>query len=162
MSRLRFKAVEAASKRIPVEVSVPDQLPSEYFGKYVFNRTQMSKYLSKETMNTVLEAIDRGTTLHREIADHVAAGMKMWAMEMGATHYTHWFQPLTEGTAEKHDSFIDYVNGPGGVSLNASPENCWLSRNLMHLVFQVAAYEILLKREDIQHGTPPPPPPLLS
>ena len=62
---------------MPVEVKVPDQLPSEYYGKYVFNRTQMSKYLSKETMNTVLEAIDRGTTLHRGIAEHVAAGMKM-------------------------------------------------------------------------------------
>ena len=114
MSTLRFKAVEEASKRVPVEISVPDQLPSEYFGKYVFNRTQMSKYLSKETMNTVLDAIDQGITLQREIADHVAAGMKMWAIEMGATHYTHWFQPLTEGTAEKHDSFVDYVNGPGG------------------------------------------------
>ena len=114
MSTLRFKAVEEASKRVPLEISVPDQLPSEYFGKYVFNRTQMSKYLSKETMNTVLDAIDQGITLQREIADHVAAGMKMWAIEMGATHYTHWFQPLTEGTAEKHDSFVDYVNGPGG------------------------------------------------
>lgn len=114
MSTLRFKAVEEASKRKPLEVTPPSPFPSEYYGKYVFNRTQMSKYLSKETMNIVLEAIDKGTTLHREIADHVAAGMKMWAMEMGATHYTHWFQPLTEGTAEKHDSFIDYVSGPKG------------------------------------------------
>ena len=113
MSTLRFKAVEEASKRIPVEVVSPGKQPSEYFGKYVFNRAQMSKYLSKETMGIVLEAIDNGTTLHRGIADHVAAGMKMWAVEMGATHYTHWFQPLTEGTAEKHDSFIDYVDGPG-------------------------------------------------
>ncbi len=114
MSTLRFKAVEEASKRTPIEVTPPSQLPSEYYGKYVFNRTQMSKYLSKETMNIVLEAIDRGITLHRGIADHVAAGMKMWAIEMGASHYTHWFQPLTEGTAEKHDSFIDYINGPEG------------------------------------------------
>jgi glutamine synthetase len=113
MSTLRFKAVEEASKRVPVEVVSPGKLPSEYFGKYVFNRAQMSKYLSKETMSIVLEAIDNGTTLNRDIADHVAAGMKMWAVEMGATHYTHWFQPLTEGTAEKHDSFIDYVDGPG-------------------------------------------------
>ncbi len=113
MSTLRLNAVEEASKRIPVEVATPDQLPSEYFGKYVFNRTQMSKYLSKETMGIVLEAIDKGTTLHRGIAEHVAAGMKMWAIDMGATHYTHWFQPLTEGTAEKHDSFIDYASGPG-------------------------------------------------
>ena len=113
MSTLRFNAVEEASRRVPVEVPTPDQLPSEYFGKYVFNRERMSKYLSKETMNIVLEAIDRGTTLHRGIAEHVAAGMKMWAIEMGATHYTHWFQPLTGGTAEKHDSFIDFASGPG-------------------------------------------------
>lgn len=114
MSELRFKAIREASRREPLEVSVPSQLPSEYFGKSVFNRKQMSKYLSKDTLKTVLEAIDQGVTLHREIADHVAAGMKRWAIEMGATHYTHWFQPLTEGTAEKHDSFIDYVNGPSG------------------------------------------------
>ncbi|MDI9604998.1 MAG: glutamine synthetase III [Bacteroidota bacterium] len=113
MSTLRFNAVEEASRRVPVEVTSPDKLPSEYFGKYVFNRERMSKYLSKETMNIVLEAIDRGTTLHRGIAEHVAAGMKMWAIEMGATHYTHWFQPLTGGTAEKHDSFIDFAGGPG-------------------------------------------------
>jgi len=113
MSTLRFNAVEEASRRVPVEVATPDKLPSEYFGKYVFNRERMSKYLSKETLNIVLEAIDRGTTLHRGIAEHVAAGMKMWAIEMGATHYTHWFQPLTGGTAEKHDSFIDYAGGPG-------------------------------------------------
>ncbi len=114
MSELRFKAIREASRREPLEVSAPSQLPSEYFGKNVFNRKQMSKYLSKDTLRTVLEAIDQGVTLHREIADHVAAGMKRWAIEMGATHYTHWFQPLTEGTAEKHDSFIDYVNGPSG------------------------------------------------
>lgn len=113
MSTLRFKAVEEASKRTPVEITIPKQFPSEYFGKNVFNRTQMLKYLSKDTMNIVLEAIDKGITLQREIADHVAAGMKMWAMEMGATHYTHWFQPLTEGTAEKHDSFIDYADSEG-------------------------------------------------
>ncbi len=113
MSSLRFKAVEEASRRLPVEVPIPKELPSEYYGKYVFNKKQMAKYLSKETMNLLLEATDKGATLNRDIAEHVAAGMKMWAIEMGATHYTHWFQPLTEGTAEKHDSFIDYVGKPG-------------------------------------------------
>ncbi|NDV45727.1 glutamine synthetase type III [Paludibacter sp. 221] len=114
MSTLRFKVVEEAFKRKAVPASVPDKITSEYYGKYVFNRDQMAKYLSKNTMKTVCEAIDEGKTLDREIASHVAAGMKMWAMEMGATHYTHWFQPLTDGTAEKHDSFIEYVDEPGG------------------------------------------------
>lgn len=114
MSTLRFKVVEEAFKRKPVMASVPDKLTSEYYGKYVFNREQMAKYLSKDTMKTVCEAIDEGKTLDRNIASHVAAGMKMWAMEMGATHYSHWFQPLTDGTAEKHDSFIEYVDQPGG------------------------------------------------
>ncbi|WP_418893383.1 glutamine synthetase III [Limibacterium fermenti] len=114
MSSLRFKAVEEAAKRLPLEVNDPKELPSEYYGNYVFNRKQMAKYLSKETMGVVLEAIDKGATLQPGIADHVAAGMKMWAIEMGATHYTHWFQPLTEGTAEKHDSFIDYEAGVDG------------------------------------------------
>jgi glutamine synthetase len=114
MSTLRFKVVEEAFKRKPVTASAPGKITSEYYGKYVFNREQMSKYLSKSTMKTVCEAIDEGKILDRDIAGHVAAGMKMWAMEMGATHYTHWFQPLTDGTAEKHDSFIEYVNEPGG------------------------------------------------
>lgn len=114
MSKLRFEAVVEASKRLPVAVEVPKKQPSEYYGKYVFNRKQMAKYLSKETIKVVTDAIDEGVTLPREIAEHVAAGMKMWAMEMGASHYTHWFQPLTDGTAEKHDSFIDYVDTPGG------------------------------------------------
>lgn len=113
MSMLRFKAVEEAFKRKPVPASVPDKITSEYYGKYVFNRSQMSKYLSKNTMKTLCEAIDEGKTLDRDIASHVAAGMKMWAMEMGVTHYTHWFQPLTDGTAEKHDSFIEYEGEPG-------------------------------------------------
>lgn len=113
MSNLRFKAIEAAFKHRPLEV-INNELVSDYYGKYVFNRDQMSKYLSKETMKILFDAIDKGQVLERGIADHIAAGMKMWAIEMGATHYTHWFQPLTDGTAEKHDSFIEYVGAPGG------------------------------------------------
>lgn len=112
MSTLRFKVVEESFKREPISIEVPKEFPSEYFGKYVFNRAKMSKYLSKDTMEVVIKAIDEGVTLPRSISDHVAAGMKMWAMEMGATHYSHWFQPLTEGTAEKHDSFIEYSGSP--------------------------------------------------
>ncbi|MDR1156541.1 MAG: glutamine synthetase III [Bacteroidales bacterium] len=114
MSNLRFKAVEEAFKRKAVHVPVPGKKTSDYFGMYVFDRNQMRKYLSKETLRVVLDAIDEGVPLERNIANHVAAGMRMWAMEMGATHYTHWFHPLTDGTAEKHDAFIE-PNGNGGM-----------------------------------------------
>ena len=114
MATLRFKAIEEAFKHKPVEVENPKVPTSEFYGKYVFNREQMSKYLSKDTLIKLYDVIDKGAILDRGIADHVAAGMKMWAMEMGATHYTHWFQPLTDGTAEKHDAFLEYENEPGG------------------------------------------------
>lgn len=114
MSSLRFKAVEEAFKKKAICVEAPGKLTSEYYGKYVFSRKAMSKYLAKDTMEAIQNAVDKGVALHRDIADHVAAGMKRWAMEMGATHYTHWFQPLTDGTAEKHDSFIEYEGAPGG------------------------------------------------
>jgi glutamine synthetase len=113
MSKLRFKAVEEAYKKKAVAVSAPATLTSDYYGKYVFNKDQMSKYLSKETLEALTAVIEKGETLDRDLANHVAAGMKMWAIERGATHYTHWFQPLTEGTAEKHDSFIEYSGAPG-------------------------------------------------
>lgn len=113
MSSLRFNAVEEAFKKKALSVQAPAKLTSEYFGKYVFNRHKMTQYLSKDTLKSVQDAVDKGVALKRGIADHVAAGMKRWAMEMGATHYTHWFQPLTDGTAEKHDSFIDYSGAPG-------------------------------------------------
>ena len=112
-SVLRFKAVEEAFKKKALCVEAPKQRVPEYYGKYVFNRKAMAKYLSKDTMKAIQNAVDNGQTLERGIADHVAAGMRRWAMELGATHYTHWFQPLTDGTAEKHDSFIDYDGGPG-------------------------------------------------
>ncbi|MDR1667052.1 MAG: glutamine synthetase III [Bacteroidales bacterium] len=114
MSNLRFKAVEAASGRKAVEVPAPGVKTSDYFGSYVFDRNQMRKYLSKETFKLVMDAIDKGVPLDRNVANHVAAGMRMWAMELGATHYTHWFQPLTDGTAEKHDTFAE-LDGTGGV-----------------------------------------------
>ncbi len=114
MSNLRFKVVGEAFKKKALAVTSPGGMTSEYYGKYVFNREKMIKYLSKETYKTLTKAIDNGETLDRTIANGVAAGMKSWAMEMGATHYTHWFQPLTEGTAEKHDSFIEYAGMPGG------------------------------------------------
>ncbi len=113
MSTLRFKAVEEAFKKKALDVQVPARRIADYYGKYVFTASTMAKYLSKDVVNAIQNAVKNGETLDRGIADDVAAGMKQWAMELGATHYTHWFQPLTDGTAQKHDSFIDYVAGPG-------------------------------------------------
>ncbi len=115
MSSLRFDLVKEAFSHTAVSVTPPSKKISEYYGINVFNRDKMSKYLSKETFKIVTDAIDNGKPLDREIANHVAAGMKMWALEMGVTHYTHWFHPLTDGTAEKHDSFIEHA-GNGNVS----------------------------------------------
>ena len=114
MSKLRFRVVETAFKKRAVEVPIPAEPVSEYFGKYVFNRTKMFKYLPSKVYQKLTDAIDNGEALDRDIADTVAEGMKKWAMELGVTHYTHWFQPLTEGTAEKHDAFIEH-DGNGGV-----------------------------------------------
>ena len=114
MSQLRFRVVEEAFKKKAATVDVPSGRPSDYFGKYVFNREKMFKYLPSAIYAKLVDAIDNGAALDRSIADCVAAGMKKWATELGATHYTHWFQPLTEGTAEKHDAFVEH-DGKGGM-----------------------------------------------
>ncbi len=114
MSQLRFKVVEEAFNRKPVKVEIPKEKSSEYYGKAVFNRQKMFEYLPKKTFEALTKAIDNKEPLSREIADSVAAGMKQWALDNGAKHYTHWFHPLTDGTAEKHDSFIEH-DGKGGV-----------------------------------------------
>ena len=114
MSDLRFRVVENAFHAKAKEVEVPAERPSEYFGKYVFNREKMFKYLPKKVYDKLVDAMDNGAALDRSIANDVAAGMKRWAMELGVTHYTHWFQPLTEGTAEKHDAFVEH-DGKGGM-----------------------------------------------
>ena len=113
-NNLRFQVVEEAFKKRPLEIVPPKERPSAYFGKYVFNREKMFKYLPKDIYDKLIDVIDNGARLDRSIADAVAAGMKQWAQEMGATHYTHWFQPLTEGTAEKHDAFVEH-DGKGGM-----------------------------------------------
>ena len=113
-NQLRFQVVEEAFKKKAVEVKAPSERPSEYFGKYVFNREKMYKYLPSDVYNNLIDVIDNGARLDRSIADAVAKGMKQWAQEMGVTHYTHWFQPLTEGTAEKHDAFVEH-DGKGGM-----------------------------------------------
>ena len=106
--------VEAAINRKPFAAKAPEGRPSEYFGKKVFNRAAMRKYLHKKTYEAMLDTMENGTPLSRAIADEVASGMKQWAMDQGATHYTHWFQPLTGGTAEKHDAFVEH-DGEGGM-----------------------------------------------
>ena len=111
---LRFQVVEEAFKKHALDVKMPEERPSEYFGKYVFNRQKMYKYLPSDVYDKLIDVIDNGARLDRSIADPVAAGMKQWAQELGVTHYTHWFQPLTEGTAEKHDAFVEH-DGKGGM-----------------------------------------------
>ena len=114
MANLRFEVVAEAFKKKPQETVTPAERPSEYFGKYVFNRAKMYKYLPCDVYEQLIDVMDNGTRLDRSIADAVAKGMKQWAVENGVTHYTHWFQPLTEGTAEKHDAFIEH-DGKGGM-----------------------------------------------
>ncbi|WP_455637480.1 glutamine synthetase III family protein [Parabacteroides sp.] len=114
MSKLRFRVVESAFKKRAAEVTSPAERPADYFGMNVFNREKMFKYLPEKAYTRLVDSIDNGAPLDRETADAVAAGMKKWAIEMGATHYTHWFHPLTEGTAEKHDAFVEH-DGKGGM-----------------------------------------------
>ena len=114
MSKLRFRVVETAFKKRAAEVPAPAERPSDYFGQNVFNRAKMFKYLPEKAYERITDCIDNGAPLERETADIVAAGMKKWAIGMGATHYTHWFHPLTEGTAEKHDAFVEH-DGKGGM-----------------------------------------------
>lgn len=114
MSSLRFKAVAEAFDRKVVPVEMPKESPEVYYADAVFNRQRMFEYLPKNTFDQLIDAIDNKRPISRELADSVAAGMKRWATDNGARHYTHWFHPLTGGTAEKHDSFIEH-DGKGGV-----------------------------------------------
>ena len=114
MANLRFEVVAEAFKKKPMEVEAPSERPSEYFGKNVFNRSKMYKYLPRDVYEKLIDVIDNGAALDRSIADAVAKGMKQWADDNGVTHDPHWFQPLTEGTAEKHDAFIEH-DGKGGM-----------------------------------------------
>ena len=114
MSNLRFKAVRASFNKKPIPVDTPNKLPSEYFGELTFTRAKMKEYLDSKTFEALIDCIDNGKPLSVAIADEVASGMKKWALAHGATHITHWFQPLTDSTAEKHDSFLEY-DGKGGM-----------------------------------------------
>ncbi|MBQ0116005.1 MAG: glutamine synthetase III [Bacteroidales bacterium] len=114
MSHLRFTEVEVAFNRAPIMISVPSEVPSQYYAKYVFNKKKMYEYLPKPTYDAIIRAIDNKERLDPNLANDVANGMRKWALDNGVTHYTHWFHPLTDGTAEKHDSFIAH-DGRDGV-----------------------------------------------
>ncbi|MBO4689638.1 MAG: glutamine synthetase III [Paludibacteraceae bacterium] len=111
MGTIRFESLKMAWQHQPVEVKRPTVPASVYFAEKVFTRSKMKEYIASNVVDELFELMDNDQTLSRDIANSVAIGMKKWAMEQGATHYTHWFQPLTGGTAEKHDAFIDLEDG---------------------------------------------------
>lgn len=121
MATIRFKAIEEVLNRKPVEVELPSVKTSEYFGVNVFDKYTMQEFLSHEAYQNVIDSISQGTRIDRKIANQVAIGMKAWAVERGATHYTHWFHPLNGSTAEKHDAFFEPADG-GGVIENFQGE----------------------------------------
>ena len=108
MATLRFQALKETLNRPVVEIDESIRR-SELFGKNVFNEASMRQYLTKDSFKSVTDAILTGSKISREVADHISTGMKEWAISKGATHYTHWFQPLTGGTAEKHDAFFETI-----------------------------------------------------
>lgn len=111
MTNRRILAMQDVVKRTPVEFSLPGKKVSEYFGANVFGIDAMREFLSEEAFNSVKEAMEKGSTIDRKMADQVAACMKAWAQSKGVTHFTHWFQPLTGTTAEKHDGFFEPIGG---------------------------------------------------
>jgi glutamine synthetase len=113
MSKMRFFALQELSNRQPVEVDYPSGKLSDYYASRVFDRKKMQEYLPSEAYKAVIDAIEKGTPIRREMADMIANGMKTWAKTFHVTHYTHWFQPLTDGTAEKHDGFIEFGDDGG-------------------------------------------------
>lgn len=115
MAHARFIAFEELLKRQPLEVTAPSDRISDFYGDSVFNVDQMRRFLTKESYKAVMEASEKGTRIDRKIADQVASAMKAWAMSKGATHYTHWFQPLNGATAEKHDAFFEPLAEGGSV-----------------------------------------------
>jgi glutamine synthetase len=111
MSKFRFIALQELATRKPLDVKAPSENLSDYYGCHVFNKKNMQKYLPEKALKAVNDAMEQGRSISREEADLIANGMKSWAKDNGVTHFTHWFQPLTDGTAEKHDSFLEMDNG---------------------------------------------------
>lgn len=108
MSTLRFQALKETLNRKPVKIDETERR-SALFGRNVFNETVMRQFLTKEAFNSVMDANIKGSKIDRVVADHISTGMKEWAISKGVTHYTHWFQPLTGSTAEKHDAFFETI-----------------------------------------------------
>ena len=115
MATLRFKALETVLARKQQDVIFPKEKPSKYFAENVFNKAKMQEYLSKEAFENVMDANDKGTNIDRKVANQIASGMKAWAIDRGATHYTHWFHPLNGATAEKHDAFFEPTEDGGAI-----------------------------------------------
>ena len=111
MSNIRFEALKTAFEHKPTEVEMPEGKVKDYFAQDVFTREKMKEYIAQEVLDQLFDDVDNGRTIHRDIANVVAIGIRKWAMDHGATHFTHWFQPLTGGTAEKHDAFFTLKNG---------------------------------------------------
>ena len=137
MSNIRFEALKAAFKHKPVEVVEPEGKVKDYFARDVFTREKMKEYIAQEILDQLFDDVDNGRTIHRDIANVVAIGIRKWATEHGATHYTHWFQPLTGGTAEKHDAFFT------------------LKRNRMLPRSRAAVFVIPSRHAVTRRGTPP-------
>ena len=108
MSTLRFHAIKESQKHKPVHIE-ENERRSKIFGSNVFNEDTMRQFLTKDAFNSVMDANQKGTKIDRIVADHISSGMKEWALSKGVTHYTHWFQPLTGATAEKHDAFFETI-----------------------------------------------------
>ncbi len=115
MENIRFASLKIAMAHEPKKVEFPEAKASEYFGELTFNKAAMREYLTSEAFQQVMNSIEKGEKIDRRIADQVAAGLKAWAIHKGATHYTHWFLPLTGSTAEKHDAFVDPIEGGKGI-----------------------------------------------
>ncbi len=147
MGTLRFKAVEQAISRHPLEVEFPSVKTSEYYAVNVFNKKKMQEYLSQEAFDSVMEAIEKGTKVDRKVSNQISSGMKAWAIDRGATHYTHWFHPLTGATAEKHDAFFEPAsdasvieNFDGGKLVQQEPDASSLPSGGMRNTFEARGY----------------------
>jgi glutamine synthetase len=147
MPTVRFLALEQTMGRKPNNFNAPEARVSEYFGSHVFNIKAMREYMTSEAFKAVVDAMENGSKISRGIADQVASGMKAWALNLGATHYTHWFQPLTGSTAEKHDSFFEPTgNGEamekfsGGMLVQQEPDASSFPNGGIRNTFEARGY----------------------